>query len=271
MPHLNRIYKEVTTLRSWIIVIISAILGGVCLFLSTYPGLMSIWSDKKSLQQLVFGLGFFLLAPIAIGILWELFIRRAFVDEIINKLRIAEEVRLAGIVGYTDNFNSGIDWGSYFKDANKIDILFTYGTTWRNMNEGNFGEFINRGGVIRVVLPDPDDGNTVSELARRFYYTEEQLHTRINEAIQFFRELKLGKSDAKIDVWLLNKPLLFSFYKFDNTTIMALFRHGPGRGGVPTIIARSGGRLYDFVSAEFDEMIKENGLARKLTNGDFKK
>jgi hypothetical protein len=266
MPYLNRIYQERTTLRSWIIAIIFAVLGVAGLFFSTFPGFTDYWSGKELLRQLVFGLGFFLLAPIAIGVLWELFIRRAFVDEIINRLRIAEEVRSAGIVGYTDNFNSGIDWDSYFKNASKLDILFSYGTTWRNMNEGNFKEFINRGGEIRVVLPDPDDDDTVSELARRFYYEQDQLHTRINEAIKFFKDLKSGKKDAKIDVWLLNQPLLFSFYKFDNTIIMALFRHGSGRGGVPTIITQSGGRLYDFVSAEFDGMIQENGLARKLTN-----
>lgn len=264
MPDLARLLRERTTLRSWLIAVVIGVIGGGLIYWST----LNVWVGKEIYRNLVVAFGYFFLAPVAIGVLWELFIRRAFVDEIISSFRIAEEVTSAGIVGYTNNFNTGIDWDSYFNNASKLDMLFSYGATWRNMNERNFKDFVNKGGEIRVVLPDPNDDNTVSELARRFYYTKDQLQSRINEAIQFFKGLKSNTSNAKIEVWLLPKPPLFSFYKFDNTIIMALFNHRPGRVGVPTIITQRGGMLFNFISAEFDAMIEEDGLGTQRVSLD---
>lgn len=260
MSSIAKVFKERTTLISWLIAIVAGVIGGGLIYWTTFD----YWNDKGVIREIVTGFGFFLLAPVAINILWQVFLRRAFVDELTNRFRVAEEVRSAGIIGYADHFYYDTEWASYFNNSNRLDMFFSYGRTWRAVNERNLEEFLKKGGAIRLVLPDPDHNETVSELARRYYMTEGDLRDSIKEALGFFEQLKSTVSNAKIDIWLLPKPPLFAFYRFDNNIIMTLFNHRPGRVGVPTIIIQRGGKLYDFISAEFDAMIQEGGLARRI-------
>lgn len=65
-----------------------------------------------------------------------------------------------------------IDWTSLFNKVNKLDIFFAYGQIWRKTYLQELREVAARKNArIRLVLPDPEDEQTISELARRFCYT----------------------------------------------------------------------------------------------------
>jgi len=264
MANQSKLFEERTTLRSWLISISMGVVGGVLLFITTFGGFSEWWADREAVRQLIFGFGFFFLAPVAIGLLWEIFLRRSFVDEIINRIRMAEEIKNAGIIGYTNDFYHDIAWNSLFAAAKEIDIFFSYGSTWRNTNENNFKEFIRRGGKLRVVLPDPEDNDTVQELSRRYYYHVEELQTRINEAINFFKGLRSGGTGSGIKVWVLKKPPLFAYYRFDDRIIITLFNHREGRPGVPVISAQREGKLGNFAISEFEAFVTGDGQEEPL-------
>jgi hypothetical protein len=212
------------------------------------------------------GGGVFVIA--SVSLIWDLFIRRDFLQEILEKAKISTDINFWGIEKITDSFHEEIDWKSLIQNSNKIDIFFAYGRTWRGAHEIDLRQAAENKDVrFRVVLPDPDNHQIVSELARRFVLTPEEVKRRIEEAATFFKTLnrKQNEAGAAIEIWYLPESPVFSFYRFDSTTILALYRHKKERGSVPTIVCKKGGSLYEFIKQEFDVMINPTApMARRI-------
>jgi hypothetical protein len=220
-------------------------------------------------QTVIQNVGALLLVVVAISILWELWGKRAFLDEVLAKAQVSKEITFAGIIKITDSFHQDIDWQSYFRNVNKLDIFFAYGRTWRNSHIQELREVAAREDTrIRVVLPDPSDEHTVHELSRRFGSEPEQLKLQIREAEEYFKNLRptAGARGAQIDIWFLPAAPIFTFYRFDQIAILALYSHRRERAPIPTFICEMGGTLYGYIRKEFDAMISQDGLARLITS-----
>ena len=153
-----------------------------------------------------------------------------------------------------------------FAESTKLDIFFAYGSTWRNTHSDELDRFVKRGDArIRVVLPDYADDQTMTELTRRFGYGKEDLIRRVTEAQEYFSRLnEVARTyGSAVDVWALPAAPQFTFYRFDNKAILALYSHRKERTAVPTLVLAKG-NLYEFIKREFDAMIKDNGLAKKF-------
>lgn len=227
------------------------------------------WVNHKSWQTVIQQIGGLLLVTVVITLLWELFGKRAFLDEILAKAKISKELTFSGIIQITDSFHRDLDWSTYFRSVNKLDIFFTYGRTWRNTHLDDLKQVAaSRNARIRVVLPDPEDEQTVNELARRFNYTPSELIKLIRETEVYFKDLILptGSNGAKISIWFLPAVPHFSFYRFDRIAILALYTHRLERTAVPTFVCEMGGTLYDYIRKEFDDMISSGGRARLVTS-----
>ena len=173
-------YIERVNFRTTLVAFSTIIMGILTVYFSTFvsPG---------GWQKTVESLGSLLIVTGAIAFLWELWIKRAFLDEILAKTGISKELSFAGIIKITDVFHQDIDWRSYFNSVNKLDIFFAYGRTWRNSHTEELRRLASkRGARIRVVLPDPESEETVTELSRRFGYKTENLIELIKEARTFF-------------------------------------------------------------------------------------
>lgn len=245
----------------YIAAMLVAAFGGALIYLS---GLEKFCAENGPVATVIRSLGLSLLTTVAIGLIWQLFVRKAFLEELLHIFRVADEVTSAGIIGFIERFYE-LEWASYFSGANTLDIFFAFGRTWRGANKQNLQEFVRKGGQIRIVLPDPNDNLTMAELARRFNFTQDELIKRVRDALGDFQSLQSERDDAKIAIWLLTKAPLFTFYRFDSTVILTLYNHRPGRVPIPIFIAKRGGKLFDFVMSEFDAMICANGLAKPFT------
>lgn len=261
----SNILQERTTLRTWLLAIVVIIVGGGLIYLSA---IQSLWTDREPWQTVVRTLGSVLIVTVAVGILWQLFVRRAFLEEVLGRIKIAQELNSAGIVGFTDSFYAEPDWASLFQGVKRLDIFFAYGRTWRNVHRRELEELAKRTDAqIRVILPDIDDHLTISDLARRFNCTAESIKTLIAEAKDDFTRLKTigGNTGAKIDIWALPAPPLFTFYRFDDSFVLTLYSHRRERSPVPTFVVKRGGKLYDILFNELDAMIRPpNNLARHI-------
>lgn len=257
--------KERVNLYTLLIAIGVAALGIFLLYLSSSKNL---WESREVWQIVIQNVGSLMLVAVAITLLWELRLKRAFLDEVLAKAQVSKEVTFAGIVKITDSFHHDIDWKSYFQTVNKLDIFFAYGQTWRKIHREELREVANREGArIRVVLPDPEDEQTVSELARRFECNNEELKKLIQEAKEDFLSLqseKVGKG-AQINIWFLPAAPHFTFYRFDRIGIIALYTHRRKQPPVPTFVVEKGGTLYDYIRKEFNAMIEQGGLAKCVT------
>ena len=252
---------ERTNLRAVLLSIVTLLCGVILLFISNSKRL---WGGLEAIQAVIRDSGSLLVASVAVVILWELVGKRAFLDELLGKVQIAEEVRRAGIIGYGDFRH--MEWISLFQSVSNLDIFFVYGRTWRNTYAGQLLSLAERKGArIRVVLPDPEDATTVAELARRFECTTTELSNRILESANFFLDIhdKSKAKGANVEVWFLPAAPQYSFYTFDRIAILAMYTHIHERTAVPTFVVEEGGQVYGYIQKEFDSMVRENkGLAR---------
>lgn len=181
---------------------------------------------------------------------------------------IYKDLKSAGLVRVFRSFQNSIDWKSYFETAKELDVFFAYGRTWRHTHSENLRKLASRdGSSIRVVLPDPDDQITMTDMAKHFSYTIDELRGYIAEAVEDFKGLSVsaGVYKAKVEIWFYPGSHQFSFYRFDNVVIMATYSHTRERTPVPTLVCTEGGALYAFLANEFQMLTKEGGLARRIT------
>ena len=119
---------------------------------------------------------------------------------------------------------------------------------------------------LRVVLPDRSDRATVSDLARRFAYTDDVLVQYITDSENAFRALASAiDCRAHVEVWYLARTPVFSLYRFDDTCVGALYHHRRNRDPVPAFTVERGGTLYEFFTGEFAAMLDPKvGGARRI-------
>jgi hypothetical protein len=234
--------------------------------------------NHTSIAALARELSSLFIVTVAVTLVWELAAKRAFVDELIAKARheltgiiaetrVAEEVRAAGLKVFTKDFWNGIDWLSLFKDANTVDLFFAYARSWVGAYTPQLQELARRKDVrIRVVLPNPQNPATISELARRFNKKPDEVRTDIEDTItdlfnifvEPFRD-RADKIPANFSLYFCSKAPVFTFYRFDKLAVMALYKHLFGKGGIPVFVVEKGGSLYDFIVQEMHGFVDPNG------------
>jgi hypothetical protein len=59
---------------------------------------------------------------------------------------------------------------------------------------------------------------------------------------------------------------VYSWYRFDQTAVVAFYKHGQERSNVPTFVVQQGGTVFDFMTKEFETLIgsKRSRATNKL-------
>jgi hypothetical protein len=206
--------------------------------------------------------GGFLIGTVVLAFAWELWARRAFLEEILEKAQISSSIHEAGVVAILRSYKM-VDWALYLQDARELDLFFAYARTWRTYYDSQLKNIAARkGAIVRVILPDPNDQTTVSELARRFGYELDDLKGRIVETKDYFQGLQ--ERGARIQVWFWKGSMQFSSYMIDNVGILVLYSHRRQRQDTPAIVCRKGGALYEFLRTEFDSIALERPEANRV-------
>jgi hypothetical protein len=257
---------ERTTL--WNIIVSLAVTGfGIALLFAAAK--LQWMIDHPGTQSVARSLAGFLIVSVAIAMLWQLRIKRAFLEEVMAKARLAEEVRAAGVVTLTRN-ESTIDWTSYFKNVRKLDIFFSYGSTWRHSRITELRTLAERGECrIRIILPDPDNQTIIEELAGRFNTKRENLKEKIKEAVEEFTSVFGQDSKVSFELYYIQRVPLFTYYRFDDLCIASFYNHQKDYQQVPFIVSAKPGTFYEFFRNDFayfmdhkDEILRRVNLPK---------
>ena len=256
MP-LNRFLKERTNLRTALVAVSVFVVGIAFLFFSEYAAWIS---ESAPLKATIANLGGLLIATVSLAFLWEVFSKRALLDELLDKARLAEEIRMAGINSFTMVPLKGPNFSDLIRTTSHLDIFVCYATTWRALYETELKALADRQGVhIRVMLPDPNNQLLMADLAIRFRVSSaEAVSERIQTAITDYKRIfaSVAGRGGSFSIWLHSVTPVLSFYRFDNLYVLTLYRHARGRGNVPTIVAEKGGELSEFLDMEIKSMVK---------------
>jgi hypothetical protein len=231
-----------------LLLVATLVVGGglVLLYIS---GINRYWRDAEPWQVLLRTLGSSFVVTGGLTMIWNFFGKRAFLDEILQKVGVAKELEFAGLSQITNSFYADVKWDSLFHSVRKLDLFFAYAQTWRNSHTEQIRRVARTAGTrIRVVLPDPDDIGVVAELARRFSSRPEEIKAKIEDAERYFVDLcENATTLAEIRIWLLPAAPQFSFYRFDKSGVITLYSHRHERSAVPSFVVERGGTLYDYL------------------------
>lgn len=155
----------------------------------------------------------------------------------------------SGLRVATLDFYRGIPWENLLAGSREMDLLFTYGRSWRHTLSGALETFFDRAETTtRVVLPDVVSPNNtaLTEIAKRAGQSVAGLSEKIEEAIEYFT----GKA---AQIWVTDSALLYASYRFDDVVVASMYNHQRGKipQGVATFVVERGGHLFEFFAQDF--------------------
>ncbi len=264
VDELKNIIKKIVNLRLIMSATLLSILGVILMYISSSDHLSSYQTGR----DLVSNLGSLLFVTGIISTAWELFGKRAFVDELFMLFSISKSSVEAGIIDYSNSFqDQKIDWDSLFRNAVQIDLIFWGSSTWRNHHFGRMENFIERKRTqLTVILPDFRDLNTIQNIAYQMNKKADDVRRYIDDAIEYFIKLNKKNPAAKISIWLIKQPSWFSVFRFDNKAVVSLYSHRHEHVSVPALVCSKGGKLFDFVEKEIDSIV---GRENKMSIGEM--
>jgi hypothetical protein len=192
-----------------------------------------------------------------VAFIWEKSIKRTFFNEVMEKVGLATDVDKAGLSRITMEFYRDIDWKMFFRNVKNLDILFSYGGTWRSINTLELSEIADRQGVsVRVILPNPTNGALMEQLGQRYSIDKSVMINRVKEAENDFHSKFDDHASSHLTVLFTDTAPIFDFYKFDNVAVITLFSYRKGKNPVPAIIVKRGGTLYKFIEEELKAFVE---------------
>lgn len=234
------------TLRTVMIGGAAVLSGGLLMWWST------AWTKSEPLSAFLGQVGGLLLATGVLAVAWDLFGRRSFAREVLAKARLSADVTDSGVTKITDQYLEEVAWEELFDGAKHVDIVVAYAATWRNMHWARLQAVAStQSAAIRIFLPDPDDLDTVANLARRFDVTADAVRVLIRDARDAFASLSRS-GGASVQVYYRPGDALFSCYRFDQRAVFTLYSHSKERRtSVPTFVVASGD-LFKFIRNDID-------------------
>ena len=171
-----------------------------------------------------------LASGLSIGIVFELFVRKAQRNETFEVAKLSKELEQAGFEQYQPEFK---DFSSEFKTLLKssleIDMYLTYGkTTFNLISPELLAAFKRKNCRINIFIIGEDNPflKSLASLWARIgeEYNEEGLRRKIQETsdllIRLANSALLDKNHADIRIFKLKyNPINFSFYRFDDYLI----------------------------------------------------
>ncbi len=257
--------KQITNLRTYIVSAIIFIIGGILLVVAEKVNFSDGYLWVKSLSS---NFGALMIASVSMAMLWELFSKRSFLEELLAKTGFADDIINAGLTGVSLNPVKGPDFSKIIASSVRLDIFVCYANTWRASFEEDLKNLASKRNCrIRLIVPDAENPAIMSDLAKRFNADNaEVMKGRIQQAIVEYKSLFTSVSNPTLDfsIWIHDETPVSSFYRFDRCAVITLYKHAKGRGNAPTIVAERGGALYSYIESEIDSMVKGIGNYPKL-------
>ena len=229
-------------------------------------GLGSMWVSNISwftrhaaLQTTINQLGGLLITIGGLAILWDLRGKRDIMAEVLEKVRIESDVSAAGIDRVTMKYLDDISWDDLFRNARRLSVFISYGSSWRKINWTKLQAFAEtEGNRLQLFLPDPDDDPTMSALAKRYDYSLDKIRNAIRDAAEEFAVL--GKSEschADIRIYYRAGEPTYTCYHFGDRVLVTLYSNKRARGDVPTFLVGPG-TLRDFFTQDLAAIEKQS-------------
>jgi len=159
-------------------------------------------------------------------------------------------VRVAPFAGFVHRFEDLI--GS----ATTMALYFIHSRRWRENHDAAIKAFVGRAGTtLEVFLPDLESHELMFSLGKHFE-DGPLIPALVADAYRYFARLArdFGKPT---NVWLFGRYPTYSFYRFDERAVMALYSNSSAKKELPAFEITADGILGTFLAADVEDLKKE--------------
>jgi hypothetical protein len=163
-------------------------------------------------------------------------------------------------------------FGSFFQrfeqligSAGRMSLYFIHSRRWRENHDAALKAFLGRDGTsLEIFLPDLENHELMFSIARHFD-DGPLVPALVVDGYKYFGRLarEFGKP---AHVWLFSRYPTYSFYRFDDRTVMALYSNTAAKKELPALEITTDGTLGQFLASDIADLRKE---CRKLAPEDL--
>jgi len=154
-------------------------------------------------------------------------------------------------------------FGSFFQRfddliaaSNNMALFFIHSRRWRENHDAAIKAFLRRDGTtLEVFLPDLENHELMFSVARHFE-DGPQIPFLVVDAYRYFARLArdFGKP---AHVWLFNRYPTYSFYRFDDRAVLAMYSNSAAKKDLPALEITTDCLFGSFLAADIDDLKKE--------------
>jgi hypothetical protein len=135
-------------------------------------------------------------------------------------------------------------------------VYFIHSRRWRENHDAAIKAFLGRGGTsLEVFLPDLENHELMFSLEKHFD-DGPLIPALVEDAYRYFARLARDYQKP-IQIWLFGRYPTYSFYKFDERAVMAMYSNSVAKKELPAFEITMEGLLGSFLSADIEDLKRE--------------
>jgi len=216
----------------------------------------SMWI-KFGLQNL----SFFFMGLATINLLWELYSKRNFTDEILEKVNLSTDIKDSGIIKIHKNFQdiNKNEWNNLLRDDVKyLKLFFSSSSLWMRRYQKQLEKINNKKRPIEIYIPNFHNEELLKALSLKDNEDINLIKSKINKTYDIFQ--KMTSKNNKLKITLVDEIPIMTFYMNEEKIIIATYSIISKDEDVPTFLAKKDGFLYNFAEHEIKNLKSSQSL-----------
>ncbi|MFN0179648.1 MAG: hypothetical protein ACKVZ0_12690 [Gemmatimonadales bacterium] len=141
-------------------------------------------------------------------------------------------------------------------ESSTLAVYFIHSRRWRENHDAAIKAFLKRGGNLEVFLPDLENHELMFSLVRHFD-DGPLILSLVADAYRYFARLARDYQKPA-HLWLFGKYPTYSFYRFDQRAVMALYSNTAAKKELPAFEVENGSTLGTFLTHDIADLRKES-------------
>ncbi|MGH7578566.1 MAG: hypothetical protein ACREM9_00215 [Gemmatimonadales bacterium] len=159
-------------------------------------------------------------------------------------------VRIGSFAGFVSRFDELI------ASSSTMVLYFIHSRRWRENHDAAIKAFFSREGTsLEVFLPDLENHELMFSLEKHFD-DGPMIPALVEDAYRYFARLA-REYQKPVQIWLFGRYPTYSFYKFDERAVMAMYSNSVAKKELPAFEITTDGLLGSFLSADIDDLKRE--------------
>jgi hypothetical protein len=159
-------------------------------------------------------------------------------------------IRIAPFAGFVQRFEDLI--GS----SSEMMLYFIHSRRWRENHAASIKAFLGReNSTLEVFLPDLENHELMYSLSKHFD-DGPLIPSLVIDAYRYFAR-QSREFQKPIGIWLFNRYPTYSFYRFDDRAVIALYSNTAAKKDLPAFEVANDSFLGQFLLADIEDLKRE--------------